>query len=461
MQKISFFSLVLLIIAAIDSIRNLPASAVFGSQLIFFFVLSALIFLIPVALVSAELAGKDHDKGGVYHWVYKAFGAKSAMLAIWLQWINTLVWYPTILSFIAGTIAYLIQPELAQNPWYLSICIFVIFWTVTLMNLKGLSFTVRVNSFCAFFGTIIPMVFLIGLGLFWVFSGQPLHIHLDKASLWPTLKSQNNWMSLIAIMASFLGMELSGVHVNDIKDPRKNFPRAVLLSSLIILLSMMMGSLSIAFVLPAEEISLVAGVMQVFDNFFTLFHIQALTPLLALMIVVGSMGGIINWILSPAKGLMHAAEFKFLPSFFVKKNRHGVPSRILLAQALIVSLFCFLFLFVPSVNAFYWFLTALSTELYMIMYILIFAAALKLRKARLIGGEKAFEIPSKFGMKWLVAGLGLMGCLATILVSFIPPEAIHVKSAWQYGVSIGLGNVLTIAPVFLFFRNRKKFFITS
>ncbi|MBM3199185.1 MAG: amino acid permease, partial [Chlamydiae bacterium] len=119
MKKLSLYSLVMLIVAAIDSIRNLPASALFGSALIFFFLLSAVLFLFPTALVSAELAATYPEKGGVYHWVHAAFGEKAAMIAIWMQWINTMVWYPTILSFIAGTAAYLINPDLANQEGYL------------------------------------------------------------------------------------------------------------------------------------------------------------------------------------------------------------------------------------------------------------------------------------------------------------------------------------------------------
>ena len=115
LKKISLYSLVMLIVASIDSIRNLPAAALFGSSLIFFFILSAFIFLLPTSLVAAELTAIYPEKGGVYHWVNSAFGNKWAMIAIWMQWINTMVWYPTILSFIAGTAAYLINPELAEH----------------------------------------------------------------------------------------------------------------------------------------------------------------------------------------------------------------------------------------------------------------------------------------------------------------------------------------------------------
>ena len=128
-EKISVLALVLLITGAIDSIRNLPATALFGSSLIFFFIFSAIVFLIPVALVSAELSSTwSEEEGGVYSWVRHAFGDNMAFFTIWLQWINTMVWYPSILLFIAGTLAYLINPELAQNKFYLISVILIVFW---------------------------------------------------------------------------------------------------------------------------------------------------------------------------------------------------------------------------------------------------------------------------------------------------------------------------------------------
>ena len=127
-EKITPFALVLLISGAIDSVRNLPGTALFGSTLIFFFIFSALLFLIPVSLIAAELASSwSEEEGGIYSWVKQAFGPNLAFFAIWLQWINTMVWYPTILSFIAATLAYLIEPSLAQNKFYLISVILIVF----------------------------------------------------------------------------------------------------------------------------------------------------------------------------------------------------------------------------------------------------------------------------------------------------------------------------------------------
>ncbi len=453
-KKISLFSLVLLIVAAIDSIRNLPASALFGSSLIFFFIFSSIVFLIPTSLVAAELSATFPEKGGVYHWVKTAFGEKWAMVAIWLQWINTMVWYPTILSFIAGTAAYLIDPDLAQNKGYLILCILIVFWGVTLVNLRGIHLSAKINNFCALIGTIFPMLFLIILGGVWAFSDHPLQISLQPGQLFPSLGQATHWVALIAIMASFLGIELSGVHVNDIHEPQRNFPKAILCSSAFILVSMVLGSLSIAFVLPEKEINLVAGVIQVFSNMFAAFGMKALTPILAILIVVGSIGGITNWLISPAKGLMHAAEYGYLPRMFMRKNKHGVAQNVLLCQAALVSLLCLIFLLVPSVNAFYWFLTALSTELYMIMYILVFFSACRLHY-KYVNRPKAFKIPGGTLGMWTTCLLGLFGCLCTIIVSFFPPDNVNVGSHFRYILMICVGNVVSITPVLLFYLYKK------
>lgn len=447
-------------IAAIDNIRNLPAAALFGSSIIFFFVLSALLFLIPTSLVTAELSATFPEQGGIYHWVNRAFGKKLAMMAIWLQWINTMVWYPTMLSFIAGTLAYLINPELAQNKVYLVTCILTTFWGLTYLNFKGLQVSALVNNICCIAGTVIPLLLLIVLGFIWVISGHPLQMDLTWKSLIPPINESTSWVSLIAIMASFLGMELSGVHVNDIEDSQRNFPKAALLACLFIFLSMLLGSLSIAFVMPGQDLNLISGVMQMFESFFSAFQMQLLTPILGALIVVGSIGMMINWLISPAKGLLHAAEFGFLPPIFAKKNKYGVASTILFVQGVVVTLMCLLFLLEPNVNAFYWILTALSTELYMIMYVLMFAAAICLHYTHK-NRKNAFKIPgNSFGI-WAISILGILGSSATIIVSFFPPENINIGNTTQYFLMICLGNLLAISPLGFFYYYQSKSYAQS
>jgi len=454
-HALTVFSLTMITVGSVDSIRNLPATALFGSQLIAFFILGALFFLIPTALVSAELASGWAKQGGVYIWVKEAFGRKTGFLAIWLQWIENVIWYPTILSFVAGTIGYLIDPSLSKNPYFLWIVIVSSFWGATFVNLQGMRSSAIFSNICAIFGLLLPMSLIIGLGAAWVLSGNPLHTQFDLPSILPHWQDRSIWVSLTAIMLSFCGVEIATVHANDVNDPQRAFPRALIYSVGVILSTLILGSLAIAVVLPQEDINLVAGIMQAFDAFFSQYHLSFMMPIVALMLVMGGFGGVSNWIIAPTKGLLVAAKDGHLPAFFQKTNQHDAPVTMLIGQALIVTLLSSLFLFMPSVNGSYWLLTALAAQLYMLMYLLMFLAAIKLR-FKAPNHHRAFKIPGGILGMLMVAGIGMVGVLTTLVVSFMPPQGINVGSVFHYELMLVSGLVIMLLPPFVnhWFKNR-------
>lgn len=448
-NKLSTVALTLLITGAIDSIRNLPASALYGSTIVFFFIFSAVAFLLPTALVSAELAA-NVDEGGIYQWSRLAFGERIGFLAVWLQWINNIFWFPTILSFIAGTAAYLFDPALAQNKYYLVGVILAVFWLLTFINLKGIHLSSRFTSFCAITGLIIPMGMIILLLISWLILGKPLQIHLSPATILPEWQHIDSWVALTAIMLGFAGMELATVHIKEVHKPQRTFPKALAFSTMIILATMMLGSLAIAFVLPHDKINLVNGTIQTFAYFLEAYHLTWLTPVLTLLLVIGSLGGIISWVISPIKGLAQAAQHGFLPPFFQKHNRHHVPQNLLITQAVLVSIFCLAFLFLPSINGSYWLLTALTTQLYMLMYVLMFLSALRLRH-KMPAHRETFRIPGgKIGTS-LVCLLGLAGCSITLFVGFIPPSNLNIGSPLSYEILFCSGMITMILPIGFFY----------
>ncbi len=454
--SMGIFTLAMLITGAIDSIRNLPATALFGSSLIFFFILSAIVFLIPAALISAELASTWPTQGGIFHWVRLAFGERTAFVAIWLQWVSNLVWFPTILSFIAGTAAYLVDPNLGESKTFIISVILVTFWTLTLVNLKGVHASAKFASFCAMTGLIIPITLIILLAFLWLLLGKPIQIHFTFANVIPSFHNANNWVSLTAIMTAFLGMELATVHINDVHNPQKTFPKALFFSVFIILSTMILGSLAIAIVLPQDEINLVNGVMQAFTNFFAAYHMTWIVPIITIMLLIGSLGGIVSWIISPARGLLQAAQYGFLPHFLRQENKHGVASNLLILQAILVSVFCLTFLFMPSINGSYWLLTALNTQVYMLMYVIMFAAGLCLRN-KYKDIERPFKIPGGTVGVGIITLLGLFGCALTLFVGFIPPNSINVGNALQYEMIFCSGILAMLFPVPIFFAYKTKF----
>lgn len=454
-KGLNTLALVLLVTSAIDSIRNLPASALFGTNLIFFYLFGAAVFLIPISLVIAELSASWSDKGGIYQWVSLAFGKKIAFLAIWLQWVNTMVWYPSILSFIAGTFAYLINPQLAANKIFLVSIILTTFWTLTVLNLKGIRTSAKFASYCVILGMFIPLAFIILLSFYWVITGKPVQIHFTSHDLFPTFTSSENWISLTAIVTSYLGIELAAVHVKEVDNPQKTFPKALFTSVFIIVTTMLLGSMAIALVIPSHQINLVDGVMQAFYNFFKVYHLTWMLPILASLIFVGSLGEMTNWMISPAKGLLQAANDNFLPIFLQKENKHGVASRLLLLQAILVSITCLVFLLMPSVNGSYWLLTDLSTELYVLMYLMLFVAFIAIQFKHPIR-KKIFNIPGGFAGSLIVSWVGIFGCLIALIIGFFPPTNIEVGGFWHYEISFSCGLMLMILPIMGFYIYQRK-----
>jgi amino acid transporter len=444
-KYLGVFSIAMLTIVSIDSVRNLPAMALFGSTLIFFFIIGALFFLIPCALVSAELASSGTQHGGVYIWVKNAFGPQAGVLAVWLQWVENIIWYPTILSFIAGTIGYLISPTLASERWFLITVILIAFWGATLLNFLGIKSSTLFSNFCALVGLILPMVLIIGLGSLWFFLGHPLQIHFNWQDILPHTGETGAWVALAGIMLSFCGMEIAAVHAEDVHNPERDYPKALIISLIIIIFTLLGGSLAIALVIPETNISLVAGIMQAFDIFFSAYHLHWILPIVAIFLIIGGMGSVSNWIIAPVRGLQIAANDGYLPEQFKQLNRYQSPYILLLYQALIVTFISSVFLLMPSVNASYWLLTALAAQLYMIMYVLMFAAGIRLRYQQLSSND-GFRIPGGLGGMWVVASAGIIGSTATFVIGFIPPSTINVGGIAHYEFLLIMGLILMFVP---------------
>ena len=356
----SCFALILLITGAIDSIRNLPTTALFGASLIFYCIIAAILFLVPIAIITARLSREYPDEGGIYQWLRMSFGRPVAVIGIWLQWVNTLIWYPTILVFISATLAYLINPALAQNKAYLIFAIVIIFWIMSFLNLFGVRMSGFIASFCAIVGVFIPLVLIVGFAVYWLVTGHPNQIS-THANWFPKSFSMHNVVALTAIITSFLGIELATVHHRDIEHSDQMFPRALFISVILIIATMILGSLAIAFVIPNDHISLISGVMQAFNQFFASINAPWMNYVLSVLIIIGGLGGLINWIISPSKGVLQAARDGYLPKFLTIENKYNVPMVIIFIQAIVVTLLAMVYLFVPN-NSAYWLLTDLSTE---------------------------------------------------------------------------------------------------
>lgn len=458
--KLSVFTIAIMNVTAVVSLRGLPAEAEYGLSSAFYYLFAALVFLIPTALVAAELASMFSNKeGGVFRWVGEAFGKRLGFLAIWLQWFQNTIWYPTVLTFGAVSLAFIgMNPAadmtLADNKIYTLIVVLVIYWLATFISLKGLSWVGKISKIGGMVGTIIPAGLLIVLGIYYVATGGPIQMNLEGSFL-PDLAKLDNLVLASSIFLFYAGMEMTGVHVKDMDNPAKSYPRAVFIGALITVLIFVFGTYALGFIIPKDNINLTQSLLIGFDNYFKYIHASWLSPVIAVALAFGVLAGVLTWVSGPSKGLLVVGKAGYLPPFFQKTNKLGVQSNILIIQGCIVTVLSLLFVVMPSVQSFYQILSQMTVLLYLIMYLLMFAAAIYLRYS-MKNTPRAFRIGKKGNfLMWIVGGVGFLGSLLAFVLSFIPPGQIATGSdtVW-FSMMIG-GCVVFVAIPFIIYAMKK------
>ena len=458
--KLSVATLAIMNVTAVVSLRGLPAEAEYGLSSAFYYLFAALVFLIPTALVAAELAAMFADKqGGVFRWVGEAFGKRMGFLAIWLQWVESTIWYPTVLTFGAVSLAFIGMNDahdmsLASNRLYTLVVVLAIYWLATFISLKGMSWVGKVSKIGGLVGTIIPAGLLVVLAIVYLVSGG--HSQLDfKGDFFPDFSNFNNLVLASSIFLFYAGMEMGGIHVKDVDNPSVNYPKAVFIGSFITVLIFVLGTFSLGIIIPKSEINLTQSLLVGFDRYFDFIRASWLSPIIAIALAFGVLAGVLTWVAGPSKGIFAVGRAGYLPPFFQKTNSIGVQKNILFIQGGIVTLLGLLFVVMPSVQSFYQILSQLTVLLYLIMYLMMFAAAIYLRY-NMKKANRPFRIGSKGnGLMWLIAGMGFLGSLLAFVLSFIPPGQIAVGSnAMWYSVLV-IGCIVVVAVPLVIYAMRK------
>ncbi|MFV8458957.1 putative glutamine/gamma-aminobutyrate antiporter GadC [Mycoplasma sp. 005V] len=463
-KALSLLSLVLMNIVAVVSLRGLPAEAEYGLGSIFYYIFAAIFFLIPVALVAAELASTYTEKGGVFRWVGEAFGPKLAFLSMFLLWAEVTIWFPTALTFGAVSLAYLapdtqIAKDIANNKVFVLIIVLVIYWLATILSSFGTKAFARVAKWGGIIGTIIPVVILIGFGFAYIIAGNPSQTTMNPSDLIPAFKGFDSLVLAASVFLFYAGMEMNAIHVTEINNPKRNYPIAILISSLVTVLIFVLGTLAISFLLPKDDINLTQGLLVTYIKAFTWAGVPWMAPILAAMLAIGVLAGIVTWVSGPSAGMLVVGKAGYLPRWFQKTNKKGIPTHLLLIQGLIVTVLSVLFVVLPSVQAAYQILSQLTVILYLIMYILMFSAAIYLRYSQ-PNRPRPYKIPGpkNIGM-WIVAGLGLIGSLLAFIVSFAPPSQISVGSPIAYVAILLVVSIVFCVIPFIIYALRKPHWV--
>ncbi len=455
--KITVISLTLMIAAAVTSLRGVPVMSQEELTMFVYLILAAVFFLIPAAMVSAELGTAYAEKGGgVYTWVKEAYGKKFGFLAVFLQWSQNIVWYPTTLAFGSAAVAYIIgKPELASDGKFIGFFAILIYWISTFLSFKGTSFISKISSKGFLLGTIVPLATLIIIAIIWAINGNPLafeniptnqstiafvHNGIGEPRIVPHLTSIGNIVFLSTIILLFAGIEALAVHASELKNPKTDYPKAMLLASVFCFVILALGGLSVAVILPYGDITLQGGVLQSFQMVFEHYKIGWVTNILAVLVVAGCASCIISWLSGPSTALLYTAKDGELPKFMTKLNKNGVQTNILFVQGALVTLLCSMYFIVDDVSVAFFLLSSLTGAIYLIMYMLMYMSGIKLRRTQ-PDLPRAFKVPGgRYGMS-VIGGLGFFAVAFAFVLCFIPPSQLPISSPTFYTLFI-IGGVL-------------------
>lgn len=459
--KLGVFTLVIMNVTAVVSLKGLPEEAGYGLSSAFYYLLAAAVFLIPTALIAAELAAMFQNKqGGVFRWVGEAFGKHFGLMAIWLQWSQSIFWYLTTLTFGAVAIAFIGHSTasdtlLSDNKYYVFLIVLAMFWTATLVALRGMEWISKISKIGGLIGTVIPAVLLVVLAGMYLAGGGQSQMDFHTRFI-PDLSNFNNFVLAVSIFSFYAGMEMNSIHISEIKNPAKNYPKAIFISALITVAVFICGTFALGIIIPGKDISLTQSLLVGFDNYFAYIRASWMSPVIAGALTIGVFAAVLVWVSGPSRGLYIVGKAGYLPHFFQKTNKYGVQKNILVIQAVIVSVLGLFFIISSSVDTVYQIFTQIAIILYQIMYMFMFAAAIILRYT-MKDAERPFRIGKRGNLLiWIVGGMGFVGSLLAFVICFVPPVQLKIGSivGW-YAILIVTCLLFVIVP-FVIYTFKKK-----
>ena len=453
-HKMSVFTLIMITSALFLTLRNMPMMAETGLRMIVFNAITVFAFLIPIALVSAELStGWPHN--GVYHWVREAFGIKIGWLAAWLQWIQSIFGVSSILAYAAATFFFILNPKLASDGRYIALVILVVYWGATLANLHGTKLSGIISSVCVISGVFIPTIALVILSIIYIAGGNTLHLDLELTSenLLPSVHHLGNLTLFLSFIFGFVGIEVSASHAREVRDPHKNYPIAIFSAAIVGFVLTLLGGMAVAFVLPKGNINLVSGAVQAFAALLKFYDVAWLIPLAGFLIAFGAAGQASTWIVGPIKGVHAAGKAGNLPPILQRVNDKGVPRNLLIVQASMISIIAIVLLFVSNVNEAFLILTTIAVFLYALMYIIMFIAAIRLRYTH-PDTPRPYRVPGGNWGMWLMGGIGLVTSVCCLLIGLIPTGGAMLSPSTYEIMLLACAGILIALP-FIIYRLRK------
>ncbi len=454
-KPLGLFPVAMVMFGITTTLHGLSPLATYGLGAVFFLSVAAIGFLGPAGLVGAGWATAWPREGGVYVWVGEAFGSDWGFLATWLQWLQNVFFWTVLLTGSASMLALGCGwKDGAENEVYTAVVVVGTIWLCTGLTARGLGSTGRMGTVGSLAGTILPGCVLIVLALAALAGGQPAPNHMQFTALLPDLGQPSTLSFGISTILIFAGIELMGTRVPSIRQPGRTYPAATLLAIVLTIVLLVPVVLAIAFLVPAADINLAAGMLQAVQAVTDRHPALAWLPVgFALALLLDAIGEIGGWMAGTPIAMAAAGRDGYLPQALGERRKDIAPG-MLVTQAVIGSLVSISFLVVPGVQSVFWILSALVCQLYVLMYALLFSAAWHLRRTQ-PETHRPFRVPGGWPGVTLVCLVGLALSLLVFVAGFIRPSSLHQISETRYLLTILVGMTISLAPpVFLILRKR-------
>jgi glutamate:GABA antiporter len=444
-KSMGFWDVLLFNIAAVLGPRWIAAAGHNGTSSISLWVLAALLFFVPGALVINELSSRFPEEGGIYAWARDAFGPFHGFVAGWTYWIYTVFYFPGLLLASASMSAYVIGGHgaaLAQNRTYLLSCSMGLLLVAVVLNIIGLNIGKWLQN-AGGVGTYVPLLILVGVAAAVVLRHGSV-TQFTMANMMPTWNWDTiNFWSQIAF--AFTGLELVSCMAEEVRDPRRTLPRAVFGSGALIAVMYIVGTFAVLTLVPAADVDPQSGVFHAITIGSVALRVSFLGVLAAILVTAGNAGGVGSTVAGVARVPFQVGIDRYLPAAFGKIHpKWRTPWISILVQAVISGAVLLLSQISETTRGAYQGLIDVAIILYFLPFLYMFAAVIKLaaRKDR-TSNPHAVLIPGGAAGVWLCGGLGFAIVFFCLGVSLVPPG--DSSNKWLFEVKVVAETVVSLA----------------
>ena len=460
MKHITMFGFFAVTVAMTMDIHEYPVFATSGLHLIFFLVAGAILWFIPTALCSAELATVENwNDGGIFVWVKNTLGKKLGFVAIFLQWLQITVGFTAMLYFIIGIFADSFGFTIIdENPLLKCLVAVLMFWGMSLLQLKGSKHTILINKVGLIAGIIVPSALMAILSIAYLLLGGHSNLEIIGGAILPDLTKLSTIVIFVTFIFSYMGIEASASYANELKNPKRNYPIVILMVAFVAILLNMVGGLSIAVTVPNSDLSLNAGIVQSMMAMLGFFGLNFgwLIKIFSAMIAIGVLSELSGWLVGPIRGLQQAAEDGILPVKYAKVNKYNVPVRLLFMQGIVATVWITLITLIGGGDNLSFMIAITATVViygvaYLLMYTGYFNLIFKQKKL-----ERRFEVPGGLVGKTIIAGVGIITTAFCMIISFVPASSMQNDQILPYFAALIPVSLIAIASPFVIYAIQNK-----